>query len=613
MPILTLIQAGGPCQWITDSQRLILEHFDLVHDSPSHIYHSALQFSPSSSWLHQCYSAELSQGVKVVKGFLPEWGECFRTIPLAHNPLVLACWKDTIAVGSRSYHIIILDAITGSQVAILSGHATWVGSLTFSADGRLLVSGSYDKTVKLWDIQTGGVATTFYGHTSYIFSVSISADCTTIASGSEDNTICLWDTKSEECYHIIEQQKPVNCVHFFPMDPQHLISISGGKVWQWNTNGHQITPTYDGSHVSFSLDGTQFALCSGTVVRVQNSSSRVVVAEFHMRNSETRSCCFSPDGRLIAVAAGNTAYIWDITSSDPHPLKTFIGHAKIISLAFSSSSSLISASADQSVKFWQIGTLPVVSAMADPKSVPLASVPIKSITLQAKDGITISSDLDGVVKIWDIFTGLCKASFQTPARDSCQRDVQLINNSLICAWHGDKKIHILDIEKKKLQMVDVPGDNVKDLRISGDGSKVFCLYETSIQAWSILTGEVVGRVGLLPITSQDPFLTIDGSRVWLNFYYGTIGIGGWDFGILGSPIQLFSEALKRPHLDFVGGIRKKRSFLPKIKDIVTGKEVFQLPGRLVRPVDAQWDGRYLVAGYDSGEVLILDCNYVPLH
>jgi len=45
-----------------------------------------------------------------------------------------------------------------------------------------------------------------------------------------------------------------------------------------------------------------------------------------------------------------------------------------------------------------------------------------------------------------------------------------------------------------------------------------------------------------------------------------------------------------------------------IKDAVTGKEVFQLVGRYAKPNCVQWDGQYLVAGYESGEVLILGFN-----
>jgi len=50
--------------------------------------------------------------------------------------------------------------------------------------------------------------------------------------------------------------------------------------------------------------------------------------------------------------------------------------------------------------------------------------------------------------------------------------------------------------------------------------------------------------------------------------------------------------------------------LARIKNAVTGEVVFQLSGRFTKPVDVQCDGSYLVAGYQSGEILILDIKHV---
>jgi len=99
------------------------------------------------------------------------------------------------------------------------------------------------QTVKLWDVQTGRVIKTFYGHTDWVLSVSISADCTTIASGSDDKTICLWDIWTRECHCVIKQHNPVGRVRFSPTNSGHIISESGGKVWKWDVDGHQINPT----------------------------------------------------------------------------------------------------------------------------------------------------------------------------------------------------------------------------------------------------------------------------------------------------------------------------------------------------------------------------------
>ena len=105
---------------MNDAQHFILEHFDTINNSPLHIYSYALPFSPPSSWLHKYYRAELSQGVRVVKGILAEWETCSRTVFFSDVPTSLAYWKDTVVVGLQSGDITILDAITGSNVAVLS-------------------------------------------------------------------------------------------------------------------------------------------------------------------------------------------------------------------------------------------------------------------------------------------------------------------------------------------------------------------------------------------------------------------------------------------------------------------------------------------------------------
>ena len=604
--MFTLVQAGVPCKWTNDSQHLLLEWFDVICESPSQVYHRALPFCPSSSWLHKYYTAEDLQVVKVVKGLPAEWGMCTRTVTFAKVPLALACWKDTIIVSLDSGKIIMLNGITGSQTAVLSGHTGWVGSLAFLPDGTSLVSGSEDSTIKLWDVQTGGVIKTFHGHTDFVLSVSISADCTMIASGSRDKTIRLWNIQTE-CCQLIEQQDWVRHVEFSPTNPHHLLFVSGGEVWHRDINGHQTKPAHNSSCIAFSLDGTQFVSCYGTDIVVQNTDSGEVVAKFHI-DSNIHDCCFSPDGRLIAVAAYETAYVWDTTSSHPHPIKTIVGHTDYISsLVFSSSSSLISSSGDESVKFWQIGALQTDQVVTGPESISLTSAPIRSIILEAEDGIVVSSDSDGVVRTWDISTGLCNATFQTPAENNGLSGIQLANGRLIIYYMGQgKKLYIWDVEKGEL-LQTIPlgedGGDIEDIKISEDGSRVVCLYEEFVRAWSIQTGELVGEV-VLGWCEVIRSLTMDGLAVWIHSPKS--GPLGWDFGIPGLPlVQLSNTPLLHPNATKLWDVNKSR-----IKDAVTGKVVFQLAGRFIYHTCSQWDGQYLVAGYQSGEVLILDFKHV---
>ena len=219
-----------------------------------------------------------------------------------------------------------------------------------------------------------------------------------------------------------------------------------------------------------------------------------------------------------------------------------------------------------------------------------------------------------MVRTWDISTGIHKAAFQTPAKDH-KRAVQLINDRLTLVYYKDKKVYRWDIGYKKVHIWDTGNkkllwevralDDIYDLRISGDGSIVFCLYRLLIRAWSIQKGEFVGGVGIgdlqryRTLNVDESKLTVDGSKVWVHCYQS--GCWEWDFGISrstptelsGLPILSNSSLLWDPSQG-------------QIKNAVTGGVIFQLAGRFANPVDVQCDGYYLVAGYASGEILILD-------
>ena len=619
--ILIPTQANFSCKWVEDSQRFLLEHFDAIQESPSHIYQSALPLCPTSSWLHEHHSMELSQRVKVVKGLPGKWEKCTRTVLLHQSacPEAFACWKDLIAVvfdlfgDSGPCKIIILDAITGAHLSIISGDVGWVLSITFSPDGTSLVSGDSHGDVKLWDIQTGGIVKTFHGHTGTVASVSVSQDCTRIASGSRDKTIRLWDMQAGECCCVIDEHKDfVHSVSFSPSDSQLLISASrDNTVRWWDTNGCQIGPTYEGSHVALSSDGAYFVSHGESTAVIQTSKSGAVIAELQVPSDKFSCCNFSLDGKVVAGAAGNTIYIWDIITLGPCLVETLTGHTRtIISLAFSSS--LISLSMDGSIKFWQASVSSTDSVTTVSGSAPLALAPIEAISLQTNDGIAISYDSARVVRSWDISTGLCKATFQTLAPNEpflTWGDMRLINDRLILVWYAYTDLFIWDTEKGALpEKIDVPWEfHITSPVISGDGSKVFVLVDKSIRAWSVWTGEVVGEVKLgSTVKFERGFsaqLTVHDSRVWVDLTDSQTQ--GWDFGSPGSaPIPLSNVAPGGP--DLVLRKKQEKANRHRLEDKVTGSEFFQLSGRYARPTDVQWDGRHLVAGYGSGEVLILD-------
>jgi WD40 repeat protein len=268
------------------------------------------------------------------------------------------------------------DLTTLHVPVVLEGHTGAVSCAAVGKDGKLLATGSWDKTIRLWDLETNKELAVLPGHTEGIRAVAFSPDGKTLVSASEDKTIKLWDVAKimekggagQEPVTLQGHDLPVYCVAFSP-DGKTLVSGSGNykqpqpgnvKVWDVETRKEKATLTgHQGAVwcVAFSPDGGSFATGSGdSTVRFWDAKSLQTTATLQTGNS-VRYLSYSPDGRMLATTSGLDqdpfARLWNVATR--LPVAVLQGHRQLLFTAVFSpdGKTIATASKDATAKLWE--------------------------------------------------------------------------------------------------------------------------------------------------------------------------------------------------------------------------------------------------------------------
>jgi len=359
--------------------------------------------------------------------------------------LLTACPNDL-----RGWEWNRLNHISDQSIMTISGRENIIHSISFSPDGKRIVSGGWGKNIKMWDAATGVEITTFTGHEDNVGSVAFSTDGKRLVSGSADKTVKIWDAASGT----------------------ELMTLRGhdNEVW----------------HIAFSPDGKHIASAErGEIIKIWDAVTGAAVTNIQHGGESVGGLAFSPDGKHIASGVYSRIYVWDANSGDEVTTIPAAHRSWVTCVAYSPDGKHIVSSGgwDPKIKVWDAATAKEVMTLHG------RSQWVFCVNYDSTGRFILSSNINNTINIWDAVTGeelMTLRGHQGPCRSALfsgdgKRIISSSDDKTIKVWHVPTTVEQLTMKTTPWMFSVSFSPDSKRIASAGPQNQV-TIWDTSIGA-----------------------------------------------------------------------------------------------------------------------------------
>lgn len=489
----------------------------------------------------------------------------------------------------------------------LLGHTNWVNCVSWSPDGKRIVSGSADLTAKVWDAETGREVLVLAGHTKAVNSLAWSPDGKRILTGSDDMTAKVWDAETgQEIFTLTGHTKDVSSVAWSPNGQLVLTGSEDNTAKIWNADTGMELLSLNGHSqavfgVAWSPDGGRIVTGSqDNTAKVWSAESGQELLTLQGHLQWVNSVAWSPDGlRILTGSYDMTAKVWDASTSQT--LFDLKGHTYWVnSVAWSPDGGrILTGSWDKTAKVWNARTGQEIFALK-------GHVGQVAGAAWSPDGRRIvTGSYDRATKVWDADLGQDVVALKGH-KYWVSSVVWSPNGKRILTASWDKSVRIWDVEKaREILAITENTGQVSSAVWSPDGGRILTgSYDNTAKIWNAETGQELfvleGHTDRLDCVAWSR----DGQRVLTGSWDKTAKV--WDaetgkevLSLTGHTAAVYGVCWSPDGKRILTGSEDKTA---RIWNAQTGEEVLTLNGHTGQVAGASWsrDGCHvLTASYDE--------------
>jgi WD40 repeat protein len=415
----------------------------------------------------------------------------------------------------------------------MSGHCGVTAEVRVTTDGRRVVSGSWDKTIRVWDLDSGRLIRTLRGHSHYINGLSIIPDGKYVLSGGWDRMLRLWDLETGKCLKAFKgHQGGIDAVCITPDGRRAISADRNNTICHWNLetgllgtfehrNVRTVTITPDGRRAVSGGDDQK--------VRVWDLDSGRCLKVLGGHKGSVWSISMTPDGRwAVSGSHDGTIHVWDLEGGKC--LKSLLSLGGVWSLSVTPDGRwAVSGGNDNTVRVWDLESGRSLSNCEG------HSGHIDYLAILPDGDRSVSGGPDGTLRIWDLKNERClktlyghtePVAFLTMSSDG----------GFAVSWGNNllDGVKVWDIGAMACVNIygwvspDYGGGNIHTVIMTPDGQRAVLPYggEAVAEVWDLLNGKYVNTLQGHIAAVDSLAMTPDGHVVLTGSSDSTIRV--WD-------------------------------------------------------------------------------------
>ena len=381
----------------------------------------------------------------------------------------------------------------GPECEVLEGHLAGVRYVRFSPNGKLLVSGGNDNTVRVWDVATRQLLKTLRGHGGRVRCCEFAPDGNSVLSAGHDRLAKMWSIKGYEEVRVFQglvlagHRDAILGADFSP-DGRRLVSASrdrSAKLWDVST----------GRELRHFKEGHEFL------------ATRAV---------------FLPDGkRLITAAVDNTARIWDVATGSQLAVLEGTGPAAVLALS-RDGRFLLTGSDEKSARLWDLTSGSVLLKLQPGRS------DVTAAAISPDGRLLFTGDAVGRCRLWDAATGELRWTAEAHSR-AVTGAVFLPAGDAVLTSSIDNTVAQWDVRtgRERLPWILKHPGSVFSMALSPDGRRVAtACSDKAVRLWDIASAKEVAMFTAGGETVNAVAFSPDGRRLVTTDAAGNVRL--WD-------------------------------------------------------------------------------------